>query len=256
MQLALDCISRVPKSQYLLFTSIYELEMQVTNTLRETLPFPVYTVGPSIPYLDLKSRSSGSNNTSDNPDYIQWLDLQPENSVLSVSSTQMDEIAAGLSSSGVRFMWVARGEASRLQEICGGEMGLVLPWCDQLRVLCHPSAGGFWTHCGWNSTLESAFAGVPMLTFPLFLDQDPNSNQIVEDWKIGRRVKREPLTENFVTKQEIAQLVRSFMDLDSIEGKQMRNKTRQVRDMSRKATEEEDGSSVINLDAFFSDISH
>ncbi|TXG74447.1 hypothetical protein EZV62_003026 [Acer yangbiense] len=152
-------------------------------------------------------------------------------------------------------MWVARGEASQLQEICGGEMVLVLPWCDQLRVLCHPSVGGFWTHCGWNSTLESAFAGVPMLTFPLFLDQDPNSNQIVEDRKIGWRVKREPGTEKFVTKQEIAQLVQSFMDLDSIEGKQMRNRTRQVRDMSRKATEEEDGSSVINLDAFISDIS-
>ncbi|KAK0603972.1 hypothetical protein LWI29_010765 [Acer saccharum] len=266
MQLALDCISRVPKSQYLLFTSIYELELQVTNTLRETLPFPVYTVGSSIPHLELKHRSSRNNtiDNNDDPDYIQWLDLQPENSVLyislgsflSVSSIQMNEIAAGLSSSSsVRFMWVARGEASQLQEICGGEMGLVLPWCDQLRVLCHPSVGGFWTHCGWNSTLESAFAGVPMLTFPLFLDQDPNSNQIVEDWKIGWRVKREPGTENFVTKQEIAQLVQSFMDLDSIEGKQMRNRTRQVRDMSRKATEEEDGSSVINLDAFISNIS-
>ncbi|KAK4855177.1 hypothetical protein QYF36_004753 [Acer negundo] len=83
-QLALDCISRVPKSQYLLFTSIYELELQVTNTLRETLPFPVYTVGPSIPYLELKHSPSGNNtiDNKDDPDYIQWLDLQPGDSVL------------------------------------------------------------------------------------------------------------------------------------------------------------------------------
>ncbi|KAJ0084454.1 hypothetical protein Patl1_31011 [Pistacia atlantica] len=53
LQLALDCISRVPKAQYLLFTSIYELEPQVTNNLRATFPFPVYPIGPAIPYLEL-----------------------------------------------------------------------------------------------------------------------------------------------------------------------------------------------------------
>ncbi|KAH7550525.1 hypothetical protein ACOSP7_024103 [Xanthoceras sorbifolium] len=262
MQLALDCISRVPKSQYLLFTSIYDLESQVTNTLRESLSFPVYPIGPAIPYPELKRKSSGSNSGDKaDPDYIQWLDSQPEDSVLyvslgsflSVSSTQMDEIAAGLRNSGVRFVWVARRDASRLQEICG-ETGLVLPWCDQLRVLCHSSVGGFWSHCGWNSTLEAVFGGVPILTFPLFLDQYPNSNQIVEDWKIGWRVKRELGTENFVTKEEIADLVQSFMDLDSDEGKQLRNKARQIRDICRKATEE-GGSSVINLDAFIRNIS-
>ena len=101
----------------------------------------------------------------------------------------MDEIAAGLRNSGVRFLWVACGEASRLKESCG-DLGLVVPWCDQLKVLCHSSVGGFWTQCGWNSTLEAIFAGVPMLTFPLFMDQVPISRRIVEDWKIGWRVKR------------------------------------------------------------------
>ncbi|CAL8160461.1 unnamed protein product [Prunus armeniaca] len=40
-------------------------------------------------------------------------------SFLSVSSAQMDEIAAGLRESGVRFIWVARGETGRLKEVCG-----------------------------------------------------------------------------------------------------------------------------------------
>lgn len=45
----------------------------------------------------------------------------------SVSSVQMDEIAAGLRKSGVRFIWPVRGETNRIKEVCG-DMGLVVPW--------------------------------------------------------------------------------------------------------------------------------
>ncbi|XP_031271857.1 UDP-glycosyltransferase 87A1-like [Pistacia vera] len=263
LQLLLDCISRVPKAQYLLFTSIYELEPQVTNNLISAFPFPVYHIGPAIPYLELKNDAFGSNcNSANEPDYIRWLDSKAADSVLyislgsflSVSSAQMDEILAGLQTSSVCFMWVTRGEASQLKEICGHK-GLVLPWCDQLKVLCHSSVGGFWTHCGWNSTLEAVFAGVPMLTFPLCFDQDPNSNQIVEDWKIGWRVKKEIGSQNIVTREEISDLVQRFMDLSSNEGKEMRRNVRQVRDTCHGAIAEgEGGSSVINLNAFIRDI--
>ncbi|RWR76051.1 UDP-glycosyltransferase 87A1 [Cinnamomum micranthum f. kanehirae] len=125
----------------------------------------------------------------------------------------MDEIAIGLKTSGVRFLWVARGDATRLQEL-SGDMGLVVPWCDQLRVLCHSAVGGFLTHCGWNSTMESVYAGVPMLTFPIFWDQIPNAKLIVEDWKVGLRLKQENGQKNLVQGQEIAQTVKRFMDLD------------------------------------------
>ncbi|KAJ6299228.1 hypothetical protein OIU76_020236 [Salix suchowensis] len=111
-QLALECISKVPQAQYLLFTSIYELEPQ------------------------LEGDFSGTNDSHMVPDYLQWLDCQPKGSVLyislgsflSVSSTQMDEIFAGLQDSGVRFLWVARGEASRLKDTWSDDRGLVLPW--------------------------------------------------------------------------------------------------------------------------------
>ena len=83
-------------------------------------------------------------------DYFQWLDNQPSGSVLyisqgsflSVSNEQIDEIAAGVRESGVRFLWVQRGENDRLKDICG-DKGLVLQWCDQLRVLQHHSIGVF-----------------------------------------------------------------------------------------------------------------
>ncbi|XVF05806.1 hypothetical protein REPUB_Repub05bG0204400 [Reevesia pubescens] len=255
LELALDCISRVPKAQYLLFTSVYEFEPKVFDSLRATYNFPIYPIGPAIPYLELKDDSCKTSS------YFQWLDSQQAGSVLyislgsflSVSSTQMDEIVAGLQISGVRFLWVARGEASRLKDRCN-DMGLVVPWCDQLKVLCHPSIGGFWTHCGWNSILEAVFAGVPMLTFPLFLDQDTNSKQIVEDWKNGWRVKSNVKAEKLITRDDIAQLVRRFKDVESSGGKEIRKRAREFQDKCQVAISE-GGSSAANLDAFINSIS-
>ncbi|XVF46188.1 hypothetical protein PTKIN_Ptkin03bG0007200 [Pterospermum kingtungense] len=165
----------------------------------------------------------------------------------------MDEILAGLQISGVRYLWVARGEASRLKDRCG-DMGLVVPWCDQLKLLCHSSMGGFWTHCGWNSILEAVFAGVPMLTFPLFLDQDTNSRQIMEDWKNGWRVNTMVEAEKLVTKEDIAELVRRFMDGESNEGKEIRKRAKELKDKCVVAISE-GGSSSANLDAFINSIS-
>ncbi|VVA16497.1 PREDICTED: UDP-glycosyltransferase [Prunus dulcis] len=260
IKLALECISWVPKAQYLLFTSVYELEPQIFDSLQAEFPFPVYPIGPAIPYLEPEHNCSVS--VADNSiDYLKWLDSQPKGSVLyislgsflSVSSTQMDEIAAGLRNSGIRYLWVARGEASRLKESCNGEMGLVVSWCEQLKVLCHSSVGGFWTHCGWNSTLEAVFAGVPMLTFPLFLDQLPNSRQIVEEWRIGGRVKTEVQDEKLMTREEIAELVKRFMDLENSDGKEMRKRAKESSDLCHQAIAK-GGSSDTNLDNFIRDI--
>ncbi|CAJ2652641.1 unnamed protein product [Trifolium pratense] len=258
MQMTLKGFQWIHKAQYLLFTSIYELESQAIDTLKSKLSLPIYTIGLTIPHLNLKNNPKPNINNS----YIEWLDSQPIGSVLyiaqgsffSASSEQINEIANALCESNVRFLWVARGEATRLKQICG-HMGLVLEWCDQLRVLSHSSIGGFWSHCGWNSTKESVFVGVPFLTFPINLDQPFNSKMIVEDWKIGLRVKKDVKGDILVKKCEIVKIICEFMDLDSDLTRDIRDRSRNLKKICCQAIEN-GGSAHKDLNGFISDMLH
>ncbi|KAG6436473.1 hypothetical protein SASPL_101373 [Salvia splendens] len=244
------------KAQYLLISSIYELESQVMEALNQEFSFPIYTFGPAIPYLNLeKVTALSTNKTDDDLLYFDWLNSQPPTSVLyvslgsflSVSAEQMDEIADGLRASGVSFLWVARGEAKRLQQRCGEAAGRVVPWCDQLRVLCHPSIGGFWTHGGWNSTMECLFGGKPMICFPIILDQTTIRKHVVEDWKIGVDSKKDLAPGDILRSGKITEIVKKFMDADSSERRYMVvGRAREFREIIRQAVSE-GGSSLTNL---------
>jgi len=260
MQLSLKGFKWVSKAQYLLFASIYELEPEAIDVLKEELPFPIYTIGPAIPYFSLKNTPTLSPNNGTSHGYMEWLDAQPVGSVLyisqgshfSVSRAQIDEIAFSLRESGIRFLWVARGEASKLKEICG-ENGLVVTWCDQLRVLCHGSIGGFWSHCGWNSTKEGVLAGVPFLTFPIVMDQPLDSKLIVEDWRVGRRVKEDVDVNRLVKKGEILMLLQKFMDLDTELARGIRERSKTLQQICLRAVTD-GGSAATHLDAFCKDL--
>ncbi|KAG2673005.1 hypothetical protein I3760_13G069400 [Carya illinoinensis] len=255
-----DCVLSVSKAQYLLFTSVHELEAQVIDTLRAKLSIPVYPIGPSIPYLELQENASGSNGNINGVNYFHWLDSQPIRSILyisfgsfhSMSKAQMDEIVGGVRDSGIRYLWVSRGNTTRFKNGCG-DMGFVVPWCDQLKVLCHSSIGGFWTHCGWNSTLEGVFAGLPMLTSPIFFDQVPNCKRIVDDWRVGWRIKKDVKSENLVTRGEISDLLKRFMNQENNEGFELKKRAKELQDACHRAIAE-GGSTENNLHAFIRDI--
>ena len=259
LQLALDVIPWLQKAQYLLFPSIYELEPRAIDALRKEYTIPIYTIGPAIPYFGHGNNITTISANNGDLGYMHWLDNQPSGSVLyvsqgsflSTSRDQIDEIAGGLRESGVRFLWVQRGEASKLKEMCG-DKGLVLPWCDQLRVLSHDAVGGFWSHCGWNSTREGVVSGVLFLAFPLFMDQPLNGKYIVEDWKVGWRVKKEAKQGTLIRRDEIASLVRKCMDLDSVEGREMRKRARELQQVCQHAIAD-GGSSEANMNAFMRD---
>nr|GMD73257.1 UDP-glycosyltransferase 87A1-like [Ipomoea batatas] len=251
--LLLWAFSAAQKAQYLVFTSVAELESTAIEALRAKLQTPIYSIGSAIPYFN--------SNQSCGPDYLSWLDAQPacsvlyisQGSFLSLSAEQLEEIVAGVYESGVRFFWVARENVERLSERGGGKQGLIVPWCDQLRVLRHRSVGGFWTHCGWNSIKEGAFAGVPFLAFPIFHDQFTNSKQIVEDWKIGWSVRKINNSDGgIVNRGEIAQLVRRFMECDNIESKELRRRAKQIGEMCRESTES--GLAKRDLETFIQDV--
>ncbi|XP_008463842.2 UDP-glycosyltransferase 87A1-like [Cucumis melo] len=252
IEFAVKSARSVDKAQFLISTSVYELESSVLDSLKAKFPFPVYTIGPSTPYFELESSVSN--------DYLRWLDSQTDGSVLyvsqgsflSVSNAQMDEIVAGVKASGVRFLWVARGDDDRWKDV-DRETGMVVGWCDQLRVLCHRAVGGFWTHGGWNSTLEGVFAGVPMLVWPIFWDQFPNSKKIAEDWKVGVRFKGAG-GKDLVRREEIAEFVKKFMNSESVESKEMRKRVSESQEICRRAVAK-GGSSDSNIDAFLNHIS-
>ncbi|KAJ0977984.1 hypothetical protein J5N97_013458 [Dioscorea zingiberensis] len=243
-----EVISLSEKAQNLIFTSIYELENHAIDTLKSKLQIPIYCLGNAIPSILDHSTSI----------HHEWLDSKPRNSVmyvslgsyLSTSSAQMDEMVHGLNASGVLFFLVTKEEEfKRFEELCG-DSGFVVPWCNQLDVLCHASVGGFLTHCGWNSTLEGLYAGVPMLTFPLVWDQLPNSKLIIDKWKVGLRLKVEGKENDIVGREEIARIACEFMDLKGDQSKELRRRAAEIRDKCRKALGNT-GSCSSDLDALF-----
>ncbi|XP_059590989.1 anthocyanidin 3-O-glucosyltransferase 5-like [Vitis vinifera] len=117
--------------------------------------------------------------------------------------------------------YLPQGFMERIQEV-----GLVIPsWAPQVAVLRHPSTGGFLSHCGWNSTLESISHGVPMIAWPLYAEQRMNATMLTEEVGVAAR----PVVgegKNVVEREEIERVVRLVMEGE--EGKEMRRRVREL----------------------------
>ncbi|KAL3626136.1 hypothetical protein CASFOL_029685 [Castilleja foliolosa] len=109
-----------------------------------------------------------------------------------LSKEQIAEIAKGLQLSKVNFLWIIRfpdGEKNTSMEeaLPEGfletvrERGKVIEkWAPQTTILAHPSIGGFMSHCGWSSIMESMYFGVPVIGMPMKVDQPINARLAVE----------------------------------------------------------------------------
>ncbi|AQK84639.1 UDP-glycosyltransferase 75B1 [Zea mays] len=83
--------------------------------------------------------------------------------------------------------------------------GMVVEWCDQARVLSHPAVACFVTHCGWNSTLESAACGVPTVAVPQYSDQGTAAWLVAE--RMGTGVRAAARADGVVEAQELRRCV-------------------------------------------------
>ncbi|KAK1318061.1 UDP-glycosyltransferase 75B1 [Acorus calamus] len=205
-------------------------------------------VGPMVP----ADKTVGADLfDGDVKDYKKWLDAKPPRSVVYVSfgtlallqKRQLEEITKGLMESGRPFLWVLR-KAQREAEkdvvietevIEGGEdeRGMVVDWCCQMEVLSHPSIGCFMTHCGWNSTVESLFSGVPTVGVPQWSDQPTNAKMVEDVWGSGvrGRVSGEAVV-------EAEELIRCLDAVMGEEGEGVRRKAEEWREKGLEAVRE------------------
>lgn len=127
--------------------------------------------------------------------------------------------------------------------------GLIVNWCPQLEVLSNEAIGCFFTHCGWNSTVEALSLGVPMVGMPQWTDQAMNAKLIQDVWEVGVRVRVDE--DEVVRRGEIEGCIREVMD--SERGKEMRRNARKWKGLGMEAMSD-GGSSDKNIDAFVSHI--
>ncbi|KAE8726741.1 UDP-glycosyltransferase 72B3 [Hibiscus syriacus] len=250
----------------IMVNSFLDMEGGALKVLQENEPGkpPVYPVGPLVT-VDLSNKADGS-------DCLKWLDDQPHGSVLYVSfgsggtlsSDQLNELAMGLEMSEERFLWVIRSPNDKVSnaaffsaesqkdpfnflpkgflERTKGR-GLVVPsWAPQAQVLSHGSTGGFLTHCGWNSTLESVAFGVPLIAWPLYAEQKMNAAMLTEDTRVALRLK--PDDTGLICRDDIAKTVKGLMEGE--EGKDVRNRMKDLKEAAAKALSQ-NGSSTNAL---------
>ncbi|KAK1397495.1 Glycosyltransferase [Heracleum sosnowskyi] len=207
---------------------------------------------------------------------IEWLDNQASNSVIyvafgtttSLTDEQIHAIAVGLENSGQKFIWVLRdadkvdiytGDVRKTELPMGyeeriletGQGMIVRGWAPQLEILAHTSTGGFMSHCGWNSLLESMTMGVPVAAWPRHSDMPRNTVLITKILKLGTVVKEWTPGNDLVDSLHIENAVKKL--IASKEGDEMRERAAELRNNIKKSVEE-GGASRQELDSFIDHI--
>nr|GMC52358.1 7-deoxyloganetin glucosyltransferase-like [Ipomoea batatas] len=250
---------RAGRASAVILNTFDALEHEALMALKSMLP-AVYTVGP-LQFLqtevkDSNVRALATNLWKEDTSCLEWLDTKEPNSVVYVNygsitvmtPDQLSEFAWGLANSKKPFLWIVRpdlvtGEAAILPPEFIEETkdrGMLSSWCPQEQVLAHPAIGGFLTHNGWNSTLESICSGVPMLCWPFFAEQQTNCHYACSKWGIGREI------DSNVKRDEVEKLVRELMEGEK--GGEMKKKAMEWKKLAEEAATSSIGSSHINIE--------
>ncbi|RWV79607.1 hypothetical protein GW17_00059231 [Ensete ventricosum] len=250
----LEQFGNISKASWVFANSFEKLEREIIDAISHRLQ--LIPVGPLVEPDD-KSQSSIRGDLFKAADCMYWLDAQAPSSVVYVSAgsivvlseEEMSELAWGLRKCGRPFLWVVRRDTQALlpegfiEE--AGDRGLVVEWSPQDRVLAHPAVACFVTHCGWNSTLEALTAGVPVVTYPQWGDQVPDSKFLVEVYGVGVRL-RAP-----ATRDDVERCVEAVTQGEGAEA--IKARAAEWKEAAAKAVEE-GGSSDRHIQAFVDEI--
>ncbi|XP_031371905.1 UDP-glycosyltransferase 85A2-like [Punica granatum] len=262
-----DAIARFDKAAATIIHTFEALEQDVLNALSSMSSRPTYAIGPfqllidRIPGNENHLKHIGSNLWKEDMECLQWLNSQKSESVVYINfgsvalltSQQLVEFAMGIANSGYPFLWIIRpdlvnGDSAILPPEFNEETrarAFITAWCPQEEVLNHPSVGGFLTHCGWNSMIESMSAGVPMMCWPYFADQQTNCKYACKDWEVGLEIDSD------VKREEVERLMMELMEGEK--RKRMKERAEDWKQLAFEATSEH-GSSSTNLDKLVGEI--
>lgn len=255
---------RFKETKGILINTVEEFESHAVSSLVSDpeLP-PVFTVGF---LLDLEGQTDKGNSKSEDEEIMKWLDQQPPSSVLFLcfgsagifEPPQLIEMAIGLEQSGVRFLWSIRlpvdDETSKLEKILPEgflertkNTGMICGWAPQVDILAHKATGAFVSHCGWNSTIESVWHGVPIVTWPLYAEQHINAFQLVKDLEMAVELTLDYRMHDrkIVKAEEMEKAIRCIMDSEN----PLRKRVKDMKEICSKALME-GGSSFNSLGRF------
>ncbi|XP_027332264.1 scopoletin glucosyltransferase-like [Abrus precatorius] len=251
---------------------------------RKTTGYKAWHLGPAslIVRSSEEKAERGQKSVVSVHECLSWLDTKRDNSVVYICfgslchfpDNQLYEMACGVEASGHEFVWVVPEKKGKeeeseeekdkwlpkgFEERNKEKVMIIRGWAPQLLILNHRAVGAFVTHCGWNSTVESICAGVPMITWPVHGEQFYNEKLVTEVRGIGVEVGATEWNsigfgerEKLVSRDSIAEAVRRLMD----GGDEAMEIRRRAQEFGRKAREAvgEDGSSHNNLTALIDDL--
>lgn len=192
-----EAMAAMRASDGVVVNTFLDLEAETVACYEAALGKPVWTLGP---FCLVKSNPGVGVSESA---ITAWLDAQAPGSVVYVSfgsvtrklPKQLFEVGHGLEDSGAPFLWVVKESElaspdvtpwlEALEARTAGRGLVVRGWAPQLAILSHGAVGGFVTHCGWNSLIESIAHGVPVVTWPHFADQFLNEQLAVDVLGVG-----------------------------------------------------------------------
>lgn len=240
-----EIILATTNSYGLITNSFFELESLFANYWNSKSVPKSWSIGP---FCLCEKLTKTEIQSSQKPSWMVWLDkkLQHGSPVLYVafgsqaelSLEQIEEIKLGLERSEVSFLWVMKfGFDDEFEERVKEKGIVVREWVNQREILEHEIVKGFLSHCGWNSTLESICAAVPILAWPLTAEQPLNAKFVVEEIKIGLRVETcNGNVKGFVKSEGLKKTVKELMEGEK--GKEMRKKVKEISVAAAKAVDD------------------